>query len=57
MIFTAQGGVPVTLFRTASPHGIWRDEEEVAAFATACELFEEAAAGRRVDLRRRPGVA
>ena len=39
MIFTAQGGVPVTLFRTASPHGIWRDEEEVAAFATACELF------------------
>ncbi len=39
MISTAHCGTPITLFRMASPRGIWRDEEEVAALATACELF------------------
>ncbi len=39
MIFTAHGGMPITLFQPVSPRGTWRDEEEVAAFLTACELF------------------
>jgi glycosyltransferase involved in cell wall biosynthesis len=39
MTFTAQGATPITLFHTTATHGTWRDEEEVAAFMTACDLF------------------
>ena len=39
MIFTACGKVPLTLFNTISTRGVWRDDAEVAAFLSACEIF------------------
>ena len=39
MIFTSFGPVRVTLFNSASTRGGWINDEEVAAFLTACELF------------------
>jgi glycosyltransferase involved in cell wall biosynthesis len=39
MIFTSHGGVPITIFNSASTRGAWLNREEFAAFMTACEIF------------------
>jgi glycosyltransferase involved in cell wall biosynthesis len=39
MIFTTHENVPVTLFNSASTRGTWINDEEIAAFLTACEIF------------------
>jgi len=39
MIFTTHGQVAVTLFNSASTRGGWINNEEIAAFLTACEIF------------------
>ena len=39
LTFTERGDVPIALFHKESRSNVWRDEEEVAAFLAACELF------------------
>ena len=39
MIFTLYRGLPVTIFRSVSTRGAWRDREEVSAFLTGCNIF------------------
>ncbi len=58
MIFTLYRGLPVTIFRSASTRGGWRDREEVSAFLTGCNIFLNKKAPRLgLDLRRRSGGA
>ena len=39
MIFTTHEKIPVTLFNSASTRGGWINDEEIATFLTACEIF------------------
>lgn len=39
IVFTRYGNLPVTIFRSASTRGGWKDREEIAAFLTGCTIF------------------